>query len=266
MALGAKNAVSETATCPRTSSPSTKPAHSRCVQAGRFPVPTRLTQQRPRAPQVPGWDGPDTGTKPYTYGLQAIITDISTCKPPFEWPGTSKAAKKNAKRKEKRAEENSARQDDEADCTHYTPPPLPPGWAPPPPVAPPAGSREAVCQKLIMKTQKKLKQCDALVKRQEAGEVLTKEEDDKLAKMPAWCATGPCGAASHSCCCCGTTTGRMSCGSCNRTWSRCLFHDTFATSLHCITGVNLVCLATKVQLLLQARGEWRVAGVQGAAM
>lgn len=96
----------------------------------------------------------------------------------------SKAAKKNAKRKEKRAEDTQQQAHDKAD---ETPPPLPPGWELAPPGAPPAGSRQAVCQKLILKTQKKLKQCDTLVKRQEAGEKLTREEDEKIAKMNAWC-------------------------------------------------------------------------------
>lgn len=114
----------------------------------------------------------------------------------------SKAAKKNAKRKEKRAEDQAHDIDDDQSAD-YTPPPLPPGWAPPPPVAPAAGSREAVCQKLILKTQKKLKQCDAIIKRQQAGDKLTKEEDDKLAKMPAWCV---------SCIVFGGTFGDIVCG------------------------------------------------------
>lgn len=134
----------------------------------------------------------------------------------------SKAAKKNAKRKEKRAEEKP--DDDD-------PPPVFGEPLPPMPQAPAAGSREAVCQKLILKTQKKIKQCDALVKRQAAGEKLTKEEDDKLAKMPGWCArqrrciNAICyrrRCLFHVTLC----TGRRSCGSCSRTWSLCLFHDT----------------------------------------
>ncbi len=103
-------------------------------------------------------------------------TTASSSKP------VSKSAKKNAKRKEKKADE----------IPGFVPFPPPPAPTPPEtnPHNAPAGTRVAVCQKLILKTQKKLKQCDALVKRMEAGDVLTKEEQEKLGKMVAWYVVG----------------------------------------------------------------------------
>lgn len=67
-----------TAMCHRTSSPSTKPVHSQyAIIVIESHVECQLSvspQQRPRAPQVPGWEGPDAGTRT----LCAVLVQLAT--------------------------------------------------------------------------------------------------------------------------------------------------------------------------------------------
>lgn len=109
----------------------------------------------------------------------------------------SKAQKKNEKRREKEKEKGApgGTVDAMAAKLSATSIAAAPGPSKPVPAQPPAAPApvpaapedpKATLEKQIRATNKKLRQCDALLTRQAAGDAMTAQELEKLGRVPGW--------------------------------------------------------------------------------
>eukprot|EP00879_Flechtneria_rotunda_P008394 GHRR01008793.1.p1 GENE.GHRR01008793.1~~GHRR01008793.1.p1 ORF type:complete len:196 (+),score=76.06 GHRR01008793.1:302-889(+) len=103
----------------------------------------------------------------------------------------SKSAKKNEKRKAKKAE-GATSEAQQQSSNPVAKAPQPPAATPQPAPASPSAAAAAsdagaaLLDKQLKTLSKKVRQCQGLVNRQAAGEALSQQEQEKVAKMSAW--------------------------------------------------------------------------------
>eukprot|EP00873_Tetraselmis_striata_P004573 jgi/Tetstr1/424837/TSEL_015340.t1 len=173
----------------------TKEDGTRVIAASKRPDGTVRKERRVRAGYVPQDEQPiyESKGKQMTKGPNhppGFFPDDEIKKAPV-----SKSAKKNAARKAKKAagEDGDAAAADIAKMSLAAP--AAPSSAAPPPQAGGAGPTAggdvgedgpAALEKKVRNLKKKIRQCDTIQEKRDAGKALTAEEEAKLGNKPGW--------------------------------------------------------------------------------